>query len=116
MIIVVRSSDSYGIAPKSGIDVVYRAARVEPRHNSVAICVLGGVTDFRRKHCDEAVAFSAALMMLKLYYFSLKKGTLCLALPRRHTDETVPLEQTLKLSVRSGASTTRKARHGESPS
>ena len=37
-------------------------------------------------------------MMLKLYYFSLKKGTLCLALPRRHTDETVPLEQTLIVS------------------
>ena len=61
MIIVVRSSDSYGIAPKSGIDVVYRAARVEPRHYSVVISILGGVADVHREHHrDEAVAFSAA--------------------------------------------------------
>ena len=65
MIIVVRSSDSYGIAPKSGIDVVYRAARVEPRHNSVAISILDGVAYLLRDHCDEAVAFSAEQLALK---------------------------------------------------
>ena len=54
-----------------GIDVVYRAARVEPRHYSVAICILGGVAYLvREDHRAEAVAFSAAQMMLN---FGLKK-------------------------------------------
>ena len=40
------------------IGVVYRAARVEPRYYSVAVCILGGVADLDREdHLRRDVGF-----------------------------------------------------------